>query len=322
MRYALLAVLVGALAGGAGADWVDGSPPVSGPRSPSATAAAERPPLLKDVGLDPHLGASLPLDAVFRDDTGTARPFGEWIDDRDQHREQRDRGVVDRVPRLDLFVCRHILLQRLRELRRPRQRDIPGSFVGQRYGRPGTDSGWRFLTGDAEAIRRLTDAVGFRYAWDAAGAQFAHVAVVTVVTPDGRLARYFPGIDYPPRDVRLALVEASAGRIGTAVDRLLLFCYHWDAATGRYTPIVARVCVMSPVLAKVASRRDHWYLSATACCLRMRQVKVASARMMLSWPPVALPPTPLTKYSRAVKSSAYSLPKITRSVASACGATP
>jgi protein SCO1/2 len=116
------------------------------------------------------------------------------------------------------------------------------------YARPGTETGWHFLTADADTIRRITQAVGFRYAWDATGQQFAHVAVVTVVTPDGRLARYFPGIEYPPRDVRLALVEASAGRIGTAVDRLLLFCYHWDASTGRYTPIVARALQLGGLL--------------------------------------------------------------------------
>src|SRR5262249_42912826 len=122
----------------------------------------------------------------------------------------------------------------------------------QRYGRPGTDAGWRFLTGDAQAIGRLTAAVGFRYVWDPTGAQFAHVAVVTIVTPDGPRARYFPGIQYPPRAARLALVEASAGRIGTAVDRLLLFCYHWDSATGRYTPVVARALQLGGALTLVA----------------------------------------------------------------------
>jgi len=266
VRYAaLLAMLVAALMRDARADWVDGSPPVSGPRSPSATAAAERPPLLKDVGLDPHLGASLPLDAVFRDDTGAARPLGEWLDGRPA------------VLALVYFGCPMLcgqVLEAMTASLKPLSLDVGRDFdvlavsfdprdgpeaarakkaeAIRRYGRPGTDAGWRFLTGDAEAIRRLTDAVGFRYAWDAAGAQFAHVAVVTVVTPDGRLARYFPGIEYPPRDVRLALVEASAGRIGTAVDRLLLFCYHWDAATGRYTPMVARALQLGGALTLLA----------------------------------------------------------------------
>jgi len=263
MRSALLIVLIAASA--ARADWVDGSPPVSGPRAPSAAAAAERPPLLKDVGLDPHLGASLPLDAVFRDDAGSARPLGEWIGRRPV--------VLALVYFSCPMLCGHVLeslTASLKPLSLDAGRDFDVLAVSfdprdgaeaaakkkaeaiQRYGRPGTDAGWRFLTGDAEAIRRITDAVGFRYAWDATGAQFAHVAVVTVVTPDGRLARYFPGIEYPPRDVRLALVEASAGRIGTAVDRLLLFCYHWDAATGRYTPIVARALQLGGALTLIA----------------------------------------------------------------------
>ena len=264
MRSTVAAAII-ALASAARADWVDGSPPVSGPRSPSASAAAERPPLLRDVGLDPHLGGTLPVDAVFRDDTGAERRLGDWLEGRPA------------VLALVYFGCPMLCGQVLESLTaslKPLSLDVGREFdvlavsfdprdgpeaaarkkaeAVRRYGRPGTESGWRFLTGDAEAIRRLTAAVGFRFAWDDAGKQFAHVAAITVVTADGRLARYFPGIDYPPRDLRLALVEASAGRIGTVADRLLLFCYHWDAATGRYTPIVARALQVGGVLTLVA----------------------------------------------------------------------
>jgi protein SCO1 len=264
MKSAVVAAII-ALATAARADWVDGSPPASGPRSPSVSAAAERPPLLRDVGLDPRLGGTLPVDAVFRDDTGAERQLGDWL------------GGRPAVLALVYFGCPMLCGQVLESLEaslKPLSLDVGRDFevlavsfdprdgpeaaarkkaeAVRRYGRPGTEAGWRFLTGDPEAIRRLTTAVGFRYAWDEAGKQFAHVAVITVVTADGRLARYFPGIDYPPRDLRLALVEASAGRIGTAVDRLLLFCYHWDAATGRYTPIVARALQVGGVLTLVA----------------------------------------------------------------------
>jgi protein SCO1/2 len=107
-----------------------------------------------------------------------------------------------------------------------------------RYGRPGAAAGWHFLTGAPPAIAALTNAVGFRYAWDEKIGQFAHASAIYVATPDGRLARYFYGIEYAPRDLRLAIVEASRGKIGNPVDQLLLFCYHYDPASGRYGAVV------------------------------------------------------------------------------------
>jgi protein SCO1/2 len=111
----------------------------------------------------------------------------------------------------------------------------------QRYGRPGTEGGWHFLTGEPPAIQQLTSAAGFRYAWDEDTKQFAHPSGVIVVTPDGRPARYLFGIEYGPRDLRLSLVEASEGKIGTKADQLLLFCYHYDPMTGRYGLMVMKV---------------------------------------------------------------------------------
>src|SRR6185503_1911975 len=103
------------------------------------------------------------------------------------------------------------------------------------YRRQGGETGWHFLTGDEDAIARLTRAIGFRYAWDAEQQQYAHASGIVVLTPKGTLARYFYGVDYPPRDLRLALVEAAEERIGSVVDQLLLFCFHYDPATGRYS---------------------------------------------------------------------------------------
>jgi protein SCO1/2 len=102
------------------------------------------------------------------------------------------------------------------------------------YGKPETAGGWHFLTGAEPEIRRVADAAGFRYAYVPEKDEYAHASGVVVATPDGRLARYFFGIEYPPRDLRLALVEASDGKIGTLVDQVLLLCYHWDPLTGRY----------------------------------------------------------------------------------------
>jgi protein SCO1/2 len=134
------------------------------------------------------------------------------------------------------------------------------TYLG-RYGRAGSaaaDStapaggGWRFLTGGPEEIRRLTEAVGFRYRYDAERGQYAHAAGVVVLTPGGEIARYLFGIEYPPKDLRLALVEAGRGEVGSAVDRLLLYCFHYDPATGKYTAAtlnLVRAAAVATVLA-------------------------------------------------------------------------
>jgi protein SCO1 len=110
----------------------------------------------------------------------------------------------------------------------------------ERYKRDGAAGGWHFLTGDQASIDRLTKAAGFRYAWDEETRQFAHPTGIIVVTPDGRMARYLFGIEYGPRDLRLAIVEASAGKVGSPVDSLLLYCYHYDPMTGRYGLAIMR----------------------------------------------------------------------------------
>jgi protein SCO1/2 len=94
--------------------------------------------------------------------------------------------------------------------------------------------GWHFLTGDEANIKRLTEAVGFRYRFDSETNQFAHASAIYVATSQGKLARYFYGIEYAPRDVRLGLIEAGENKIGTPVDQLLLYCFHYDPADGRY----------------------------------------------------------------------------------------
>jgi protein SCO1/2 len=109
------------------------------------------------------------------------------------------------------------------------------------YARAGADKGWHFLTGDDANIKRLVDAVGFRYRWVAEQKQFAHAAGITLLTPSGKIARYFFGVEYAPRDLRLGLVEASQERIGSPVDQLLLYCFHYDPVTGKYGAVVMNI---------------------------------------------------------------------------------
>jgi protein SCO1/2 len=103
---------------------------------------------------------------------------------------------------------------------------------------PGAAAGWHFLTGDQESIKQITDAVGFRYHYDEATKQFAHASAIMVVTPQGKLSRYYYGIDYSARDLRLGLIESAQNKIGSPVDQLLLYCYHYDPATGKYGAVV------------------------------------------------------------------------------------
>src|SRR5687767_9237917 len=110
-----------------------------------------------------------------------------------------------------------------------------------RYKRAGAEQGWHFLTGDQANIDLLTRTAGFKYAWDARQRQFAHASAIMLVTPEGRLARYHLGIEYDPPTLRLGLVEASQNKIGSAVDQVLLFCFHYDPQTGKYGPAIMNI---------------------------------------------------------------------------------
>jgi protein SCO1 len=120
------------------------------------------------------------------------------------------------------------------------------------YGRPGAVSGWHFLTGQESAIRQLAGAVGFRYVYDKVSEQFGHPSGIMVLTPEGRVSRFFYGIEYSPRDLRLALVEASGEKIGTPVDEILLACFHYDPTTGKYGLVISRVVRLAGIATVLA----------------------------------------------------------------------
>ncbi|HVO52610.1 MAG TPA: SCO family protein [Thermoanaerobaculia bacterium] len=222
------------------------------PGSPPAEAALPAPPV-KDIGFDQKLGGAVPLDLAFRDEAGKTVHLRDYF------------GKKPVVLSLVYFDCPMLcgmttdgLVRSLRALRLsvgtdfdvlsvsfdPRETSELASAkkgpVMRQYGRAGGAEGWHFLTGDKESVDALTSAVGFRYVWDADQKQFAHATGILVLTPQGRIARYFFGIEYPAKDLRLGLVEASEERIGTVVDQLLLLCYHYDPKAGRYTAAVTK----------------------------------------------------------------------------------
>ncbi|MCX7669284.1 MAG: SCO family protein, partial [Anaerolineae bacterium] len=137
-------------------------------------------------------------------------------------------------------------------------RDTPERAAAKRraylaeYRRDGAETAWHFLVGDEPEIRRLTDAIGFRYRWDEASQQYAHASGIVLATPAGRLAQYFYGVEFSPRDLRLALVESSQERIGTLVDQLLLYCFHYDPATGTYSRLALDVVRAGGILTLIA----------------------------------------------------------------------
>jgi protein SCO1/2 len=219
-----------------------------------ALPADTRPPALKEVGFDQRLGEALPLDLALRDESGRTVALRDFFGRR---------PVVLSIVYYDCPMLCTLTLNGLVGALLPLSFDVGREFEVvtvsfdpregpelarakkasylQRYKRPGAAEGWHFLTGDEAALRSLTTAVGFRYAWDERTRQFAHPAGIVVLTPEGRIARYLYGIEYAPKDLRLALVESAAGRIGNAVDQVLLFCYRYDPQTGRYGAMIMRM---------------------------------------------------------------------------------
>ena len=217
-------------------------------------AAGEQIPILKEIGIDQKLNNQVPLDLEFNDETGATVKLRQFF------------GQRPVVLALVYYGCPMLCTQVLNGLAGSLQgvsytagdeyevvvvsfdpgetpamaADRKQQFM-RRYVRDPKASSIHFLTGREASVKALTSAVGFRYAWDTATAQFAHPAAVTVLTADGRVSRYLYGVEFAPRDVKLALVEASEGRIGSLVEQAMLFCYHYDPERGRYGFVIMNI---------------------------------------------------------------------------------
>ncbi|WP_322512502.1 SCO family protein [Chloroflexus sp.] len=215
-----------------------------------------------NVAFEQRIGEQVPLDAVFRDEQGAEVRLGQFF--------TTGQPVIlvmsyYECPMLCSFV-REGVLSALQQVTLTAGRDFqvvnisidpletPMMAAGvktltiQRYARAGAEQGWHFLTGSEEQIRRVADAIGFKYFYDETIDQYAHAAGIVVLTPEGKTARYFFGIEFNVSDVRLGIVEASAGKVGNPIDQLLLLCYQYNPATGSYTPAIMTILRIAGVL--------------------------------------------------------------------------
>lgn len=237
-----------------------------GPLRPDQGVPAEQMPgVLSQVRFDQRLGEALPLDLPFADEAGEKVTLRQYFGRRPvllafvyyecpMLCTQVLNGVASVLTPLDERVGRDFDVVAVSF----DPRETPALAAGKkaayvdRYKRPGSESGWHFLTGSQESIAALTEAAGFHYAWDDRTGQFAHASGFVIATPEGRLSRYFFGIEYAPRDVKFALMESSSGRVGSLADKLMLYCYHYDPGTGSYGFVAMKAIQLGGVATLVA----------------------------------------------------------------------
>jgi protein SCO1/2 len=230
--------------------------PAAGYKREVGMTSSTIPAPLREIGFDQNIDQPIPLDVTFNDETGRRVALGEYFGKRPVvlvfayydcpmlctqviNGLSTALNVLSLEPHADF----EIVTVSFNSKDTPATASAKKAMYLERYRHPdapGIKDGWHFLSGDQSSIDRLTKAAGFRYVWDDKTKQFAHPTGIIVLTPEGRLARYLFGIEYGPRDLRYALVEASAGKVGNAVDTLLLYCYHYDPMTGRYGLVVMR----------------------------------------------------------------------------------
>jgi protein SCO1/2 len=241
------------------------------------------PVQLQNVGFEPQLNAQLPLDVNFRDEAGRDVQLREYFGRKPvllalvyygcpMLCNQVEMGVVGSLKMLSFNAGRDydVVFVSFDPHETPLMAAKKKEAALSHYGRPETASGWHFLTGKEQAIHALTAAANFRYSFDEQHNVFAHASGIMLITPDGRISRYFYGVEYPSRDVRLGLVDASAGKIGTPIDHLLLFCFQYNPETARYSATVLRIVRLGGILTILA-------IVGGIVIFRRRDVRAASA---------------------------------------------
>jgi protein SCO1 len=236
----------------AASGWAQGM--YSGAGGIMAPSANVKPPGLKRAGIEQKLDQQLPLNLVFRDETGKAVKLGDFFGKRPviltfvYYRcpmlcSEVLSGLEGSLKALSFNVGKDfdVLTVSFDPKDTPESATEKKASVLAHYKREGAADGWHFLTGSQESITALTDAAGFGYDYDEKTNQFAHSTAIMVITPEGKIAQYYYGVDFPPRDLRLGLVQASQNKIGTLADQVLLYCYHYDPQSGRWGAVVTHM---------------------------------------------------------------------------------
>ena len=220
-----------------------------------AQLADQVPEALEEVGITEHLDAKLPMDLEFRDEDGLSVTLGSFFDGErpviltlNYYRcpmlcGLMLNGLVDGLDQMEWTPGQEfeIVTVSINPLETPALAKEKKQNYIKRYGRPSAMTGWHFLTGNEPEIDRLAETVGFQFVYDPVEKQYAHAAAIFVCTPDGRVARYLYGIEYPPKRLKLGLLEASEGKIGSTLDQLILYCYHYDPSNRRYSPVAMNI---------------------------------------------------------------------------------
>jgi protein SCO1 len=223
--------------------------------------AATMPAVLQNVGFEPPLNGPMPLDLAFRDETGRSVQLREYFGQKPvvlafvyyncpMLCDQVEQGVVGVLRMLSFNPGRdyEVVFVSFDSRETPEMAAEKKKKALVHFRRPETDSGWHFLTGSKESIEAAAKAANFRFSFDAKSSLFAHASGVLVLTPDGHISRYFYGVEYPGRDMRLGLVDASAGKIGTPIDHVLLYCYHYDPTAATYSASILKIIRLGGVL--------------------------------------------------------------------------
>jgi protein SCO1/2 len=237
-------------------------------------SASSTVPQLKQVSFRQRLGDTLPMDASFKDENGRAVTLGSYFG-----------GTRPVILAFVYYQCPMLCTQVMNGISSALKvvpfgvgkdfdvvlisfdpRDTPAAALEKQrthlkyWSTEDTATGWHFLTGDDANIRRVTNAAGFNYSWDERAQQFAHVSGVLVTTPTGKLSRYFYGVEYSPKELRLALVESGEGRVGSAIDELLLYCFHYDPEAGRYGAVVMNLIRLGGVVTLTVLAGLFWLM--------------------------------------------------------------